>query len=803
MPVSKKHIILFIVMMFCLASASSQTLKRQALFNQNWKFYKGSPTGTPYAVSFNDSTSSWSTVCVPHSASYDAPSYAAENSHYRNNSWYRKTFTCPANAEKVFIHFEGAMQTTTVFVNGDSVGIHDNSGYTGFFFDISSKVQRGRSNIIAVHLYVKYATEIPPGGLGYSSPDFFLFSGLYRNVWLVFKDSVYVPLRGQQITTTGTVAGPTVHAITNVKNDAADAKNATVAITLRDATGASVVTKSSNATIAANSASTFDLTTDVIASPSLWSPSSPYLYSLQTLVSVDGKVVDSIIEPVGLRFYSWSTGTPGGLSINGTLTEIKGVCMAQFMGWIENAVPDSRFATQVKMIKDMGINSIRCAHYPRADAFYRACDSLGMLLYVEVPTWGVDGGFDTNTAFWKRIYSCDSEMVLDGYNHPSIYVWGLFNEPSETTLDDNFTIENNIIHALDPVAGSGRVTAIANYQGLSSKYGGDIMCVNYSYDYTTSLPLLNTEAYGDASDASLFGSWTRLYIRGSSMEMDITSTGETAHEDSCLQTYYWKTTDKLAGSHFWCFMDYNSNRNSTGYQGIVDRLWLPKNIYFRFRKSLTGVATDYWQKGTPTKIDLAADITSLKADGSDISLITATLRDDNGKCMHTDCNIAFTISPATAGTLFPDTGSTYGTSVTVPVRGGRTGVLLRTTTTPGSITVTATPGNSLAAASMTLQSVTATESYYEGDVPVVKKLVNSAVKTDLKLRTRYSGNNIIITSPFAEEKTLHIVNCRGETVASYRLKKGGFLVIDRRTTGEGIYYAVCNDAGRRIFAKIN
>ena len=353
-------------MMFCLASASSQTLKRQSLFNQNWKFYKGSPTGTPYAVSFNDSTSSWSTVCVPHSASYDAPSYAAENSHYRNNSWYRKTFTCPANAEKVFIHFEGAMQTTTVFVNGDSVGIHDNSGYTGFFFDISSKVQRGRSNVIAVHLYVKYTTEIPPGGLGYSSPDFFLFSGLYRNVWLVFKDSVYVPLRGQQITTAGTVAGPTVHAITNVKNDATAAKNATVAITLRDATGASVVTKSSNATIASNSASIFDLTTDVIASPSLWSPSSPYLYSLQTLVSVDGKVVDSIVEPVGLRFYSWSTGTPGGLSINGTLTEIKGVCMAQFMGWIENAVPDSRFATQVKMIKNMGINSIRCAHYPRA-----------------------------------------------------------------------------------------------------------------------------------------------------------------------------------------------------------------------------------------------------------------------------------------------------------------------------------------------------------------------------------------------------------------------------------------------------
>ena len=72
------------------------------------------------------------------------------------------------------------------------------------------------------------------------------------------------------------------------------------------------------------------------------------------------------------------------------------------------------------MIKDMGINSIRCSHYPRADAFYRACDSVGMLVLVEVPTWGVSGGFSGLTLFWSRMYSCDSEMVLDGYNHPSI-----------------------------------------------------------------------------------------------------------------------------------------------------------------------------------------------------------------------------------------------------------------------------------------------------------------------------------------------------------------------------------------------
>ena len=81
---------------------------------------------------------------------------------------------------------------------------------------------------------------------------------------------------------------------------------------------------------------------------------NPNLYSLQTLVSVGGAVVDSSMTKIGLRFFSWSANTPGGLSVNGTLTKLKGVCLAQFMGWIENAVPDSRFAKQVAMIKGHG-----------------------------------------------------------------------------------------------------------------------------------------------------------------------------------------------------------------------------------------------------------------------------------------------------------------------------------------------------------------------------------------------------------------------------------------------------------------
>jgi beta-galactosidase len=99
----------------------------------------------------------------------------------------------------------------------------------------------------------------------------------------------------------------------------------------------------------------------------------------------------------------------------------------------------------------MGANSIRCSHYPRAEAFYHACDSVGMLVLCEVPKLGSQRGI-LQTTFWNRMYSCDSEMVLDGYNHPCIWGWSLFNEPSETNSGRRVCNESNTIHAIDPVA---------------------------------------------------------------------------------------------------------------------------------------------------------------------------------------------------------------------------------------------------------------------------------------------------------------------------------------------------------------
>jgi hypothetical protein len=802
-----------VALTFSMAHAARRSLY-DVPFNLDWKFAVGTQSGME-AKTFSDA--SWQTVSVPHSATYAAPVHSAEQSAIgatvSSDYCYRKKFYCPAAVRKMFIYFGAIMQTATVYVNGTSVGSHNHSGYTAFFFDISNTITSGDTNVVAIRCHAGPDGNIPPGGDGGQMPDFELFSGMCRDVSLICKDSVYVPLRGQRITTTGTTGSPTVHAVTTVRNEAAAAKSVMVTLTLLNSGGSSVATATGTASVAANGSSNFDLTTGAVSSPSLWSPSNPYLYSLRTVVTIGGATVDSVVEKVGLRFFSWSgSGNSTTFSVNGSVTELKGVCMAQFMGWILNAIPDSRYAKQVAMIKAMGINSIRCSHYPRSQAFYDACDSLGMLVLCEVPSWGCGGSFAGNTTFWNHMYACDTEMVLEGYNHPCIYGWSMFNEPTES-LQSQFNNENTIIHALDPVSGSGRVTLIACIQG-GTKYPFDILGLNYDETSSASSYCLNTEAYGNGgADCSTYGNWYRNYVRGNAMDADLsTSCSEANMEDNTMRTHYWVSGGNMAGGHFWCFMDYSSGRNTTGREGIVDRLWLPKNVYFKMRNTLMGTATDYWANGAPTQLVLTADNTSLRADGSDISLITATLRDASNACMHATCNVTFTASPASCvrclygGNSTSLTDSSNTGSVTVAAEGGRAGVLLRTSRTAGTITVSATATCVSSTPSVTLTSTAPpaeTIGPFKWSTSAQRNVYLKVPVEAPRLKIAYTAKGVLISFPAGVSKTVHIIDCQGKEQASYLLKGGATALVDRRSAVSGIVFAVWDDNGRRVLARLN
>jgi hypothetical protein len=292
------------------------------------------------------------------------------------------------------------------------------------------------------------------------------------------------------------------------------------------------------------------------------------------------------------------------------------------------------------------------------------------------------------------------------------------------------------------------------------------------------------------------------------MDADLSSScSEAILEDSLMRTKYFVN---MAGAHFWCFMDYSSGRNTIGREGIVDRIWLPKNVYFKMRNSLTGAAPDYWTSGTPAKLELTADNTTLNADGSDISLITATLRDANGACVHTNCNVTFTATPSSAVRLLYGGHSTSvtdsGNPVTVAVEGGRAGVLLRTSRNAGVITVTAT-----ATCVSTTPSVilTSTEPASETIGPFLwsgsaqRNAFVRAPKIISHLNIAYTPKGARLSFSSGMDKTVRIIDCQGKERASYVLAKGATVLVDSRSVGSGVFYALWDDNGHHMFTRLN
>jgi hypothetical protein len=791
---SSGRVVLFFVSLCLAGSAFSQTtsLIRKAAFNQNWKFIESDPGTAAAGTTYNDG--SWAVVNIPHSPSYTPPNPAGDAAYFIGTCWYRKSFTVPANAQKVFIEFEGAMQVATVYLNGNQVGIHNNSGYTPFTFDISNQVVRGGNNVLAISLNNVRSSDIPPGWAN-SGPDYYLFGGLNRSVWLHFKDSVYVPIYSQQVLPLPNASATTsqLRVKTPVMNVAKTAQNTTVTFKLYDASNTMVASQTATQSIPAGTLDTFIMTSASFTS-SPWSPQTPTMYSVQTIVTVGGVVVDSVVEPCGIRNLVWSN--TNGLSINGVRTEIHGMCLHQNLGWIESALSDERYYYEVKVIKAMGGNSIRCSHYPRAQAFYNACDKLGVLAYVEAPSWG--WSLIPTTLCMARVDSCVREMVLAGRNHPCIYAWGMYNEPDGANpapdFTPYFTASSNISHALD----STRSTAVA-FNGACNGAGViDVMGLNYatSIGGTYNGQNLADKPWFGCEARSNFGTKN---IRGSNIDLDTADDnafGDNAYNEWGTFSFTTATSGHLAGGHFWEFKDHFSSWNYDGYEGVADDMDIPKTMYHYFAKKWnSSYIPDYPRPGTATKIDFKVDTNSLPADSVNVFLLTAALRDANNHLISTTCNIQFTLSDPTKGIIFG------GNSVAALA--GRAAAYLRTSKSPGTFTVTAA---SSCNASLPTQTVTITTTAVPPEVYTqVVSVKNSPVKVmqPSKLTMKSEAMGFMFRCPASSEGTLKIIDIRGRTVFSSAVLKDASVFIKRTSLGAGSFCAIWSNAGQHLIVRMS
>ena len=430
----RKYYLLFhlLILLYPFFSAGQDDPTGNLLFNADWKFNKGDVKDGE-SIRFSDQQ--WRNVNLPHDWSIEGPfsSEWASSTGYLPGGigWYRKTFTLSAQQQtgKVFIYFDGVYKNSEVWINGHFLGKRPN-GYTPFQYELSPYLNKNGNNIIAVKAdHTKFAdSRWYPG------------SGIYRNVYLIFKKAVYIPTWGVTFTTPQVNAkDASARVNVSLKNDTKAGAVTLVKSTLSNPQGKVVASSQQQLTVKAGQEAAATLSFS-IKSPKLWSAGQPDLYRLRVSVSQNGKITDQYTEKVGFRDIRFDANE--GFFLNGKNTKLKGVCIHHDAGALGAAVPREVWARRLRILKEAGCNAIRMSHYPHQNYLYDLCDEMGFLVMDEafdewargknkwVAGWNegtpAKDGYNEYFAEWADRDLAD--MIRRNRNHPSIIMWSIGNE---------------------------------------------------------------------------------------------------------------------------------------------------------------------------------------------------------------------------------------------------------------------------------------------------------------------------------------------------------------------------------------
>ncbi|MES2279115.1 MAG: glycoside hydrolase family 2 TIM barrel-domain containing protein [Bacteroidota bacterium] len=419
-----KHILRTIIACLLLCNTLLAQSRVVQSINTNWAFHKGDVAGMPSAAAKTD----WEKVSIPHSWNTtdvydDAPGY------YRGIGWYKKTVYIPSawKSKNIYLHFEGANQVAEVYVNGKSVGKHI-GGYTAFSFPINQYLLTNDSlaaNEIAVKVDNSNNADIPP-----LSADFTFYGGLYRDVYLVAANPVHFEMDdnaspGIRIKTpsvTDSKAGVVIEG--SISNTSTQKRNLKVVSELIDAQG-KLLGKTEQKLSANASGKQIFSQQQTVMQPHLWSPEDPYLYHIITRVydAKTNEVLDEQTNPLGLRWFSFDADK--GFFLNGKPVKLMGANRHQDFRDLGNALPNALHERDMQLLKSMGANFIRIAHYPQDPAVLEACDRLGIMASVEIP---IVNEITESAAFSANCLAMQTDMIRQNFNHPSVIIWAYMNE---------------------------------------------------------------------------------------------------------------------------------------------------------------------------------------------------------------------------------------------------------------------------------------------------------------------------------------------------------------------------------------
>jgi beta-galactosidase len=439
-------------------SAKTTSQSRTVLSaDADWKFFLGDPSGAE-SPTFNDQ--SWRTVTVPHDWSIEGtpneknPTGSGGGYYPAGIGWYRKTFTAPTSwkGKQVSLEFDGVSSDATLYLNGHKLGTHPYA-YTSFRFDITSQLNLSATNVVAVRV----DNSMQPNSRWYSG------SGIYRHVRVVVTEPIHVAPWGVFVSSPeASAASAKVVVKTKLQNDTADAGEVTIKTVLMGPSGTKSHPSERQVSIAAGQSS--ETAQEIMLEhPSLWSPETPRLYRAITEVVKNGKVIDQVETPFGVRSLAWSVDK--GLLLNGAPIKLAGGSVHHDNGPLGAAAFDRAEERRVQLLKAAGFNAVRTAHNPPSPAFLDACDRLGLLVLDEpFDVWTKSKAKYDYARFFNDWWQRDIDsMVLRDRNHPSIIVWGIGNEIPEAWTKDGAPIAQKL---------AARIRSIDSTRPLTEAFPG-------------------------------------------------------------------------------------------------------------------------------------------------------------------------------------------------------------------------------------------------------------------------------------------------------------------------------------------
>lgn len=600
------RLLVSVFFLFSFSQISAQQRNIVSLLT-GWKFSKGTHADAA-KLDFNDKD--WEEVTIPHDWAISGPFIPDGDGNtaklpWKGEGWYRCPLEIPEafNGKRIYVLFDGVMAFPTVYVNGVMAGKWD-YGYNSFYLDITDHLNKGKENVLAVHVDTRmHDSRWYPG------------AGIYRKVQLIAVDPLHVSMWGTQVSTP--VIKPNyadVNAVAKVDNSSETAYDEVIVrFSVWSPAGKEITSAEVSNKLQAHQSRIFE-TSFKLSNPQKWDLGKGILYTLRTEVKRGKVIVDTYDTPFGIRSMRF---TPDdGFYLNDRRVQLKGVNLHHDHGPLGSAFYPRAMERQLQLLKEMGCNAIRNSHNVAAPELLELCDKMGILVLDEIFD-KYDGKADITdtTNFEMFVQRNVGNFVKRDRNHPCVFLWSVGNEIGDVQWNINGGFRKlhlmvNEVLRHDYTRPTTLVCDSRNSASLRHFDFYDVHSWNYGRRYDLARQLEPNKSVIISESASTvstrgFYEWplpqkktdftTSLQV--SSYDLNAPDWAEIADDD-----FMWQQDEPyIAGEFVWTGFDYlgeptpysnrevkalgmtDSSASVSSYFGIFDLVGIPKDRYYLYK----------------------------------------------------------------------------------------------------------------------------------------------------------------------------------------------------------------------------